>query len=210
MHAPYSFIIGTFLYYFLAQVMKRLIFIFLLVSIAGCSIPGLGRCDREFVEVTMNGTLTTNSAQSVSLRSQISDSNIPSDFAALRGAVRNADVDQQVEELIWDLSEGFPLGGFAGFSLALPVSQGEIITIDGPAFRGAGGWGVRYQRPVEQARAGLQFGAFTADSVRGTITVIETDPLALRVDLEFINETQTVRLSGDMQFRVFTVTETCD
>ena len=190
--------------------MKRLIFILLFLSMVGCSIPGLGRCDREVVEVHMNGTLTTNSAQPVNLMSQISDVVLPSDFVALRGAVRNASVEQPVDELIWDLSQGLPQQGFGSFSLAIPVSQGQIISIDGPALRNTGGWGVRYQRPKEQFRAGLKLGSFTADSVSGTITVIDTSLLALRVNLEFTNATQSVSLSGDMQFSAFTITEYCD
>ena len=157
----------------------------------------------------MQALLTTSGAQSLQLNSQVSESNIPSDFAALSGVVRNAAVDQGPDEIVWDLSQGFMQQGFASFSLALPVQQGQSITLDEAAFRG-GGWGVRYQRPPFLARAGLQLGDFTADHVTGTMLVLDTDPLELRVDLEFTDENQDITMSGDMVFRVFTETETCD
>jgi hypothetical protein len=190
--------------------MMRAVFSILLVTaILGCSIPGLGRCEQEFVAVAMQAILTSTSSQTLNLSSEISESNIPSDFTALSGVVRNAAIDQGPDEIVWDLSQGFPEQGFASFSLALPVQRGQLITLDDPAFRG-GGWAIRYQRPPFPARAGLQLGTFLADTVSGTILVLDADPLQLRVDLQFVDENRTLSLTGDMVFRVFSETETCD
>jgi hypothetical protein len=190
--------------------MMRTIFALVIVfALAGCSIPGLGDCELDFVAVEMQGVLTSESSRSVNLSSEIAESNIPSDFTALRAVIRNASVDLGPDEILWDLSQGFGEQAFAGFSLELPVHRGETITLDDPALRGAG-WGVRYQRPPFRARAGLQLGNFTADSVQGTIVVLDTDPLELRVDLEFADENETITLTGDMRFRTFSETNTCD
>ena len=159
-----------------------------------------------------NGILTNIVPQNVNLSSRISEQNIPSDFAALSAVVRNAATDHGSRELIWDLSQGWPdqTQGFAGFSLAVPVNQARTITLAGPSFRGAGGWAIRPQQPAELAKAGLQLGNFIADTVSGTIVVIATSPLALRINLQFQDELQTIGLSGDMHFRTFTLTQTCD
>src|SRR5688572_18692761 len=156
--------------------MRIVLSVVLIASMAGCSIPGLGRCEQEFVAVSMQAALTSASSQTLNLSSEIAESNIPSDFAALSGVVRNAAIDQGPDEIVWDLSQGFSEQGFASFSLGLPVQRGQEITLDDPAFRG-GGWGVRYQQPPFLARAGLQLGTFTADTVTGTILVLDTDPL---------------------------------
>jgi hypothetical protein len=193
------------------MILKSCFFVGLMFAISGCSIPGLGRCDTDFVEVTMiNGILSTTPPHNVNLSSRISEDNIPADFAALSAVVRSAATDHGPDELLWDLSQGLPSQGFAGFSLVVPVNQGRVFTLAGPAFQGAGGWGVRSQQPPEPARAGLQLGSFKADTVSGTIVVIATSPLGLRINLQFADETQTIGLSGDMHFRTFTVTETCD
>ena len=195
------------------MIIKSCVIFGLLIVISGCSVPGIGRCDTDFVEVTItNGILLTTVPQNVNLSSRISEQNIPADFAALSAVVRNAAIDNGRRELIWDLTQGWPnqTQGFAGFSLAVPVNQGRTITLAGPSFRGGGGWAIRVQQPVELARAGLQLGNFTADTVSGTIVVIATNPLALRINLQFQDESQTIGLSGDMHFRTFTLTETCD
>jgi hypothetical protein len=73
-----------------------------------------------------------------------------------------------------------------------------------------GGWGLMPAVPRDSALVIVEAGEFTSQSVAGTITVLATRPVALRLDLTAADSAgDSIRLTGDARFSSRRVRERC-
>ena len=79
------------------------------------------------------------------------------------------------------------------------LTRGEVMRVAGVL--DGGGWGTMPPVPAESALVVVEAGAFTTQRAGGTITVLETKPLALRLDLTASDSAgDSIRLTGDARF----------
>jgi hypothetical protein len=88
------------------------------------------------------------------------------------------------------------------------LTPGETLHVAGTQ-EGAG-WGMEPQVPPGGAAAGVEAGEFLAQEVTGTIVVLATDPLALRLDLAARDSAgDTIHVRGDASFSYRRQREAC-
>jgi len=90
-------------------------------------------------------------------------------------------------------------GGIAVAHKAV-LSRGEVLQVGG-ALDVVGEWAVRDTVPAGGAKVGVEAGEFVAREASGTIAVLETEPVALRLDVTARDSAgQTIRVRGDARF----------
>lgn len=81
------------------------------------------------------------------------------------------------------------------------LKRGDVLRVAGVSE--AGGWGVLPRVARDSALVDIEAGDFAARDASGTIAVLETEPVALRVDVAARDSAgATVRIRGDVQFSV--------
>jgi hypothetical protein len=115
---------------------------------------------------------------------------------------------QSAANIIWTVPAFNVNGGYIAFLHRAPLSAGDTHPVN-LAFDG-GGWGVwsdtRALPPVVAVRAEN----FNATSATGSIVVVSTSPLRLRIDVTTQNAAgETIRLTGDAGFSYNKAFENC-
>jgi hypothetical protein len=89
------------------------------------------------------------------------------------------------------------------------LKRGEVLRVAG--VMEAGGWGVLPAGSADGALVGIEAGEFVAREASGTVTVLETKPVALRLDVTARDSAgATVRVRGDAQFSARRERRRCD
>jgi hypothetical protein len=89
-------------------------------------------------------------------------------------------------------------GGIAVLHSGL-LAKGTVMRVAGVL--DGGGWGLMPAVPADSALVVIEAGQFVAREATGTITVLETRPVALRLDVTATDSAGTaIRLTGDAQF----------
>jgi hypothetical protein len=79
------------------------------------------------------------------------------------------------------------------------LARGGVMRVAGVL--DGGGWAMMPAVPKDSALVVIEAGEFAARAASGTITVLETRPLALRLDMTATDSAgSTIRLKGDAQF----------
>jgi hypothetical protein len=79
------------------------------------------------------------------------------------------------------------------------LSRGEVLRVTGALE--VGGWAVIDSVAIDGAQVGVEAGEFVAREASGTIAVLETEPVALRVDVTARDSAgATIRVRGDARF----------
>jgi len=176
----------------------------LTVLSVGCSSVQLltDNCTAESILVSWPATVTRGSASStVTLTGAVSPGNLDAArFSALRqllitgGAAGSASV-------VWTVPAFEVNGGYVAFMHRAPLASGQTEPVN-LAFDG-GGWGVVSSRPDSPFPATIAVRAenFVATSASGSITAVEGLPLRLRIDVTARNANESMRLTGDAQFK---------
>jgi hypothetical protein len=183
----------------------------LAVVVAACSgeRPPAAYCRVEHLDVTWPATIERGGVTtSERLSATLTPTNAPAPevFDSLtrvlvRGRARGAAVMWSVPAFNTDP------GGIAVVHKAALV-QGETLHVTG-THEGAG-WGMEPQAPPGGATAGVEAGEFLAQEVTGTIVVLQTDPVALRLDLAARDSAgDTIRVRGDARFTYRKEREVC-
>jgi hypothetical protein len=166
--------------------------IVLAVASAGC-----GLCEHESVQLSFAGTATGDGAsEAVTGLQAVSTAHI-SDYQPLRDFLIDG-VDPGGRAATWTV--GLIHYGFLSVTLPTSVRRGDRLPLAGVPRPGT--WGLA---PSTDSRvlASLQSvdGTFVTATAQGTLTVIGTDPLRLRVDGVFANAAGSTRaLSGEATF----------
>jgi hypothetical protein len=79
------------------------------------------------------------------------------------------------------------------------LSRGEVLRVAGVL--DTAGWGVAPPAATAGAQARVEAGEFVSTDVSGTIAVMETEPVALRLDLTARDSAgETIRVRGEARF----------
>jgi hypothetical protein len=172
-----------------------------LALLAACSAdrPQRGTCNVDLLEVTWPATIDRGGATtSERLSMTLAPTNVtPETFDTLTQAlVRGKGV---ASAILWSVPAFNTDPG--GIAVAHPgrLRLGQVLQVG--AVMDSAGWGVLTPGPPSGALVGVEAGEFVASSAKGSISVLETEPLALRFDVTAADSTgATIRLRGDAQF----------
>jgi hypothetical protein len=168
-----------------------------------------GSCTQEQITVTWHATITRGTSVTTPLLvTTITPQNVdPSQFQILRQALTSGGTSG-IYNVTWTVPAFNVNGGYIALTHASPLASGETHQI-ASAFNG-GGWGAQsVGAPVPPAIA-VRADNFTATSASGSISVIESSPLRLRIDVTTSNASgETVRLAGEPGFSYAKVTKSC-
>jgi hypothetical protein len=173
-----------------------------LLAVAGCSEGRSSRlCAVEQLEVMWPATIerdgVTTSAQ---LSATLTPTNVtPEVFDSLtRTLVRGRSGGGAV--VLWSVPAFDTDPGGIAVAHKSALSRGEVMRVDGALDGGA--WALVPPDSLGPgARAAVEAGEFVASDVSGTIAVLETEPVALRLDLTARDSTgATIRVRGDARF----------
>jgi hypothetical protein len=175
----------------------------LLFVAAACSSerPRTGMCNVDQLEVTWparierNGVTTTEQLAATLTHTHVT----PEVFDSLAGTLVRGGV--QAPAVVWSVPAfNTDPGGIAIVHTGV-LKRGEVLRVAGVAV--AGGWGVLPHVARDSALIGIEAGEFTAHDASGTIVVLETQPVALQLDVTARDTAgATVRIRGEAQFSV--------
>ena len=183
----------------------------LLTSSQGClALEFLGgRCTQEQLVVTWPSTITRNGLTvSTLLVSTVTPENIDAtQFARLRDALVSGGTNG-LANVTWTVPAFNVNGGYIAFTHAAPLTRGETQQV-GVTFEG-GGWGAQPVTAAFPPAISVRADNFTATSASGSITVLDSAPLRLQIDVTTRNAAgETMRLTGEAGFAYQKVTKTC-
>jgi hypothetical protein len=173
-------------------------------------------CRTREVTARFTGQITVDGQSTqASLSGGASESTIGSQYGRLERVISNASSAAVAQTVIWTLEQAVSTGlvDFLTVQMPIPVEQGASIPV-ALASR-MGGWGTMAAGPrpplrgtpadVYVAKAG-----FIATSADGTLLVLDTSPLRLRMDVTFRSaDGRTVAIAGDVPFQVIDEREVC-
>lgn len=160
-------------------------------------------------QITVDGQSTQ-----ASLAGGASESTIGSQYDRLERVVSDAS-RATVQTVIWMLEDAGSTGlvDFLAVQMPIPATQGVSIPV---ALAGRmGGWGTvpagpRPPLPGTPADVYVAKAGFVATSAEGSLLVLDTSPLRLRMDVTFRSaDGRTVVIAGDVPFRVIDDREVC-
>lgn len=163
------------------------------VLTVGCGYP-FAPCFSEHIEVHQVATLDRGTGPvEWDGAGVVAPGNIP-DFELLRGFL----IDGQSlagREAVWTASTAT---GYVAVFLPASVEVGDEATV--AAITG-GGWGVGEPTGSGRALISLLDGEFQAATASGTIRIVATNPLRIRVEVQAADADRNTRtLSGEMSF----------
>jgi hypothetical protein len=181
------------------------------VALQGCyAFEALGgRCLQEQLTVTFPVTITRGSTTtSTLLTTTITPSNLDQTrFARLRQSLVEG-TDTELFTVTWMVPAFDINGGMIAFTHTAPLSSGETQQVTG-AFDG-GGWGADPAARAILPAISVRADNFTATKASGSITVLNTAPLRLRIDVTTLNDAgETIRITGEAGFHYDKVTKPC-
>lgn len=180
------------------------------IASSGCGTVEFltNRCDTESIRVTWPATITRGGlAVTTTLQGAVTPSNIDvAQFQDLKDAL--IDGDASATNVVWTVDAFNTNGGYIALMHSAPATAGQTEPVN-LAFDG-GGWGtVASPRPFAPTIA-LRAENFNATSATGSITTIDPSPLKLRIDVTTTNAAgETIKVTGDAQFRYERVTSSC-
>ena len=195
--------------------LRRAISITMLVAavplINACHVCRTREVAARFIgQITIDGQSTQ-----VSLAGGASESTIGSQYDRLERVISDASSVAIAQTVIWTLEEAVSTGlvDFLAVQMPIPVQQGASIPV---ALAGRmGGWGTvaagpRPPLPGTPADVYVAKAGFIATSATGTLLVLDTSPLRLRMDVTFRSDDgRTVAIAGDVPFRIIDDKELC-
>jgi hypothetical protein len=170
-----------------------------LLIVGACSGGAAGLCDAEELEVTWPATIERGGATtSERLSATLTPETVtPESFDSLATALVRGRSDARAVEWTVPAFNTDP-GGIAVAHKA-SLKPGEVLRVTGAL--DVGGWGVIDTIAIEGARVGVEAGDFVAREASGTIAVLETAPVALRLDVTARDSAgSTIRVRGDARF----------
>lgn len=181
------------------------------LAINGCATIDFltDNCRSEFVAVSWPATITRGGASTlVTLTGSVAPGNIDAGEFAIIKEVLATGGRELLTTVIWSVPAFDTNGGFIALMHPAPLATNQTEPVN-LAFDG-GGWGVvegnRPFAPVISVRADN----FLATSATGSITAVTGTPLRLRIDVTARNAAgETIRLTGDAQFRYEVVRSNC-
>ena len=178
--------------------------------LAGCHI-----CRRRQVTARFTGEIAVGGqAAQTSLTGGASESTIGMQYDRLARVVSDASTRGIAQTIIWTLEpEGTASIDFLAVQMPLPVQRSASVSVVlAPRM---GGWGTtpagpREPLPGTPADVHLAKAGFVATSADGSLLVLDTSPLHLRIDVTFHGEDgRTVTVVGDLPFRVLDERDVC-
>jgi hypothetical protein len=172
-----------------------------LLLLASCSNdrPPAGMCDVEQLEVTWPATIERDGVPtSEQLSATVTPTNVtPEVFDSLTTTLVRGRV--AAPSVVWSVPAFNTSPGGIAVAHRGALRRGEVLRIAG-VLEG-GGWGVMPLVSRESALVAIEAGEFVAGSASGTIAVLETQPVALRLDVTATDSAGDVmRVRGDAQF----------
>jgi hypothetical protein len=156
-------------------------------------------CTFEELEVTWPATIERGGiATSEQLAATLTPTNVTREaFDSLtQTLVRGRAVSPAV---VWSVPAFNTDPGGIAVMHAAALRRGQMLRVAGAL--DSAGWGVMPRAPRDSALVAVEAGEFVARIASGTIQVLETEPLALRLDLTARDSAgATVRVRGDAQF----------
>ncbi|MGD8322546.1 MAG: hypothetical protein PVJ02_18990 [Gemmatimonadota bacterium] len=166
-----------------------------------CNSFPFGNCSIRVIESTLPAVWSfEGDTMQVDWFDRLSETNLdPGTFTPIADAFASA--DKAVGSLSWLISAFDTIPGFIGVRMAVPVTTGDRIRIDGVA--PVGGFGLSSGR-IDGARVDVRMGDFRATGASGELEVLSVFPLTVRLTLTTSDEAgRTLTLRGDQTFRVF-------
>jgi hypothetical protein len=178
---------------------------------SGCQTVQLltDRCTSESILVSWPATITRNgSSTSVTLSGAVSPGNLDaSRFNMLKRVLISGDPGLTTA-VIWTVPAFEVNGGYVALMHRAPLASGQSEPVE-VAFDG-GGWGFSSTGRALPAAIAVRAENFNASSATGSVTAIASTPLRLRIDVTTRSATnETMRLTGEAQFRLEKVTSNC-
>ena len=167
------------------------------------------RCISESIIVSWPATITRNgSSSTVTLSGAVSPGNLDESRFNLLKQVLISGGPELLTSVVWTVPAFEVNGGYVAMMHKAPLSSGQAepvdITFDG------GGWGFSSTGRTLPAAIAVRAENFNASSATGSVTATTGIPLRLRIDVTTRSATnETMRLTGDAQFRLETVTSNC-
>ncbi len=182
-----------------------------LITTQGCVVLESlgGSCTQEQITVTWHATITRGTSVTTPLLvTTITPQNIdPSQFQILRQTLTSGG-GSGTYNVMWTVSAFEVNGGYIAFTHAAPLASGETQQV-ASAFAG-GGWGAQSIAAATPPAISVRADNFTATSASGSISVIDSSPLRLRIDVTTSNASgETLRLAGEPGFSYAKVTKSC-
>jgi hypothetical protein len=189
-----------------------------MLLVAGVSVLSSGcaslqlltdRCTSESILVSWPATITRASATTnVVLTGAVSPGNLDAArFDLLKRALITGGPDL-ITSVVWTVPAFEVNGGYVALMHRAPLASGETEAVNA-AFDG-GGWGFPSTGRALPAAIAVRAENFNASSATGSITAISGTPLRLRIDVTTTNAAnETMRLTGEAQFRLEEVTSNC-
>jgi hypothetical protein len=165
-------------------------------------------CVVDHLEVTWRATIERNGVTtSERLEATLTPTNVtPEVFDSLtKTLVRGR---PNAPAVVWSVPAfNTDPGGIAVYHKGA-LKRGEVLPIAGVV--DSGSWGVMPGAASDSALVGVEAGEFVARAASGTIAVLETRPVALRVDVTASDSAgATMRIRGDAQFSFQREREPC-
>jgi hypothetical protein len=190
---------------------KTLVRPWIAIALIG-ALPAIGACHvcrTRQVTARLTGQITIGGQSTpASLAGGASVSTIGSQYDRLERVVSDASSAAGAQSIVWMLEQEPPTGlvDFLAVQMPLPVQRSASlpVTLAGRM----GGWGTmaagaRPPLPGTPADVYLAKAGFIATSAEGSLLVLDTSPLELRVNVTFRSEDgRTVSIAGDLPFRV--------
>jgi hypothetical protein len=161
-------------------------------------------------QITVDGQLTQ-----ASLSGGASESTIGSQYDRLERLISDASSAAIAQTIIWTLEESVSTGlvDFLAVQMPVPVQQGASMPV---SLAGRmGGWGTvaagaRPPLPGTPADVYVAKAGFVATSAHGSLLVVDTSPLRLRMDVTFRSaDGRALAIVGEVPFRVIDDREVC-
>ncbi len=181
------------------------------LMIAACSTdrPPRGMCNVEQVDVTWLATIerggTTSSER---LGASLTPTSVePPTFDSLVATLVHGRAMES--SVMWSVPAFDTDPG--GIAVVHPsrLRRGDVLRLGGVP--DSAGWGLMPPLARDSALAGVEAGEFLGGDVSGTIQVLETGPLALRLDVTAKDSSgASVRVRGDAQFSLRRQRQRCE
>ena len=166
-----------------------------------------GSCPQEQLVVTFPVTITRGGLVTSTLitRTMTPSSIDQTQFNALRQAL--VDGGTASYNVTWTVP-AFDANGSISFMHPVPIPVGETRQVS--AVFSGGGWGAQPATLAATPAISLRADSFTATSVSGTMTALNSAPVRLGIDVTTTNATgETIRVTGEAGFAYQKVTTTC-
>jgi hypothetical protein len=173
-------------------------------------------CRTRQVTATFTGQITVDGQSTqASLSGGASESAIGSQYDRLERVISDASSPAIAQTVIFTLEQAAPTGlvDFLSVQMPLPVQQGASVPV--ALFGRMGGWGTvaagpRPPLPGTPADVYVAKAGFIATSADGSLLVLDTLPLRLRMNVTFRSDDgRTVVVAGNIPFRVTDDRELC-